>query len=139
MEIPFTLCCSLLGFSFPSLTAPVALGENVALYFLLFWARPWLGWNQALAWVMPDSQRWLSCTPTMGGSLVGHTSHCCPPDTPSCHTGGPRPLVLRPQEAASDNLVMCPRAAPTLVAWEAGASGLMSPFYLLQRQTPGLK
>lgn len=60
---------------------------------------------------MPDSQRWLSCAPTMGGSLVGHTSHCCLPDTPSCHTGGPRPLVLRPQEAASDNLVMCPQSS----------------------------
>lgn len=64
-------------------------------------------WGQVLAWMMSGSQRWLSCAPTVGGSLMGHRSHCRLPGTPSCHPAGPWPLVLSPQEAASNNLVMC--------------------------------
>lgn len=112
MSEPSALCCSLLGVSFPRLIAPFGLGENPSPSFLLFWGSG-LGF-----------QRWLSCVPIMGNSLMVHTSHCHLPGTSSCHLGGPHFWARGPMKLLLTNLEMCSQKSSCLAAWEAGTPGL---------------
>ena len=125
-EVLSTLCCPLPGLFFLSLTVPVGLSENVTLYFLLFGARSWLGWCQAPRGGSAVHPLWVAA---WWG--IDPTAACLAPPLATLQARGlwswaPRRLLLTTWSCV-------------LVAWEWGASRLLSPFCLLQRQIPGLK